>query len=294
MSLPAALETLANYRARNTRASQETFNKGTLVFKSGGISSLGNEAWAFLEQFALAAIDIGRLDIADQCLQHLAYKFPGSPRIQVLQGIRMEATESPDVVLQFYDKLLGEDSTNAAIWKRRISVLRRIGKQEEAVDELSRYLDTFYNDLEGWLELADIYSSCNLYTSALQSLSHALLLSPQNPFTVLQFAETAYTAGDLPLALKMFLAVIDMDDESTAQEPPRGISVRTWYGIKLCARRLIQSPQLGSTSPSKTAVPKNVKAIEELATEQVLLAYRQKGSSSTLGRDVAMKWMSSS
>ena len=74
------------------------------------------------------------------------------------------------------------------------------------------------------------------YTSALKSLSHALLLSPQNPFTVLQFAETAYSAGDLPLALKMFLVVIDMDDESAAQEPPRGISFRAWFGIKLVRR----------------------------------------------------------
>jgi len=74
------------------------------------------------------------------------------------------------------------------------------------------------------------------YTSALKSLSHALLLSPQNPFTVLQYAETAYSAGDLPLALKMFLVVIDMDDESAAQEPPRGISFRAWLGIKLVRR----------------------------------------------------------
>ena len=74
------------------------------------------------------------------------------------------------------------------------------------------------------------------YTSALQSLSHALLLSPQNPFTVLQFAETAFSAGDVPLALKMFLVVIDMDDESAALEPPRGFSIRAWFGIKLVCK----------------------------------------------------------
>jgi len=48
-----------------------------------------------------------------------------------------------------------------AIWKRRISVIRRMGKYEKAVEELSEFLDTFYTDVEGWLELADIYSSCN-------------------------------------------------------------------------------------------------------------------------------------
>jgi hypothetical protein len=34
---------------------------------------------------------------------------------------------------------------------------------ERAVKELSQLLDTFYTDPEGWLELADIYSSCSQY-----------------------------------------------------------------------------------------------------------------------------------
>ncbi|KAK2460032.1 hypothetical protein APHAL10511_007955 [Amanita phalloides] len=292
--MSAALVTLANYRANNTRASQETFDKGAQILKSNALSKLGDDSWAFLEQVALAAIDIGRLDVADVCLEQLAKKFPSSPRVDVLQGIRIEASESPHIAIEYYNHLLDSDPTNAAVCKRRISVLRRIGKIEEAVIELSQYLDTFYNDLEAWLELADIYSSCNLYTFALQSLTHALLLSPQNPFTVLQFAETAYSAGDLPLALKMFLVVIDMDDETSATEPPRGFNIRAWYGTKLCSRRLIQSPSLGTSSASKTAVPENLKAIEELATEQVLLAYSKKGAAGTLNRDVAIKWMSSS
>ena len=74
------------------------------------------------------------------------------------------------------------------------------------------------------------------FTSALQSLSHALLLNAQNPFTYLQFAETAYTAGDIPLALKMFLVVIDMNESDipdASDSPPSGISIRAWWGTKL-------------------------------------------------------------
>jgi hypothetical protein len=71
------------------------------------------------------------------------------------------------------------------------------------------------------------------YTSALQALSHALLLTPQNPFTFLQFAETAYTSGDIPLALKMFLVVIDMNEVEDEDVIPLGISVRAWWGTKL-------------------------------------------------------------
>ena len=185
----------------------------------------------------------------------------------------MEATESPEVVLQYYEELLKEDATiivstiriafhnadpSQAVWKRRISILRRTGQYEKAVEQLSGFLDTFYTDLEGWLELADIYSSCNQlsillpiycqtlirgcrYTHALEALSHALLLAPQNPFTFLQFAETAYTAGDLPLALKMFLVVVEMGERDySMDEPPVGINIRAWMGIKVVRRLLIR------------------------------------------------------
>lgn len=177
----------------------------------------------------------------------------------------MEATQSPTTVLAYYDEVMKISPSNAvsltlcvllnaqcqqAAWKRRISVLRRIGKIEKTVEDLNEYLDTFYSDVEGWLELADIHSSCNQcvllllavkcntnaysrYTSALQALSHALLLTPQNPFTFLQFAETAYTAGDIPLALKMFLVVIDMNENEDEDTIPLGISVRAWWGTKL-------------------------------------------------------------
>jgi len=50
---------------------------------------------------------------------------------------------------------------------------------------------------------------------------------------------------------------------------------------------------LGTSSASKTLVPKNLKPIEELATEQVLLAYSKKGAAGTLNRDVITKWMES-
>ncbi len=75
----------------------------------------------------------------------------------------MEASESTTTVLNYYDELLKEDPTHVAAWKRRISILRRVGHIDKAVEELNELLDTFYLDTEGWLELADIYSSSNQY-----------------------------------------------------------------------------------------------------------------------------------
>lgn len=86
MSLQSALEKLASFRRNNTRESQETFEKGLVVLKSGKNTRLGDDGeetihfflhtspivflllgWAFLEQLCLASIDIGRLDVADVC-----------------------------------------------------------------------------------------------------------------------------------------------------------------------------------------------------------------------------------
>ncbi|KAF7366539.1 TPR-REGION domain-containing protein [Mycena sanguinolenta] len=293
MSLSSALDKLATFRTNNSRSSQETFKNASIVLKSA--KQLGDDGWAVLEQLFLASVDIGRLDVADECLKQLADRFPESPRVDVLTGIRMEATEPPDVVLQYYGQLLDAQSANAAIWKRKISVLRRTGKIEKAVEELSQLLDTFYTDVEGWLELADIYTTCNQYIPALQALSHVLLLAPQNPFYALQFAETAYTAGDLPLALKTFLVVVDMSErdlDSPEKKPPVGISVRAWLGIKLCSRRLMLN---SSPSASNTPIPKSLNLIEELATERVLAIYSTKGTprgKAAEGKDVIAGWIS--
>ena len=67
-------------------------------------------------------------------------------------------------------------------------------------------------------------------------MSHVLLLTPQNPFYVLQAAETAYTAQDIPLAMKFFLMAIEMtgdNNEDAVPPPPTGITLRAWYGVEL-------------------------------------------------------------
>ncbi|KAI0922619.1 hypothetical protein AcW1_002783 [Taiwanofungus camphoratus] len=193
----------------------------------------------------------------------------------------MEATEPPEVALKYYDELLETDSANAAVWRRKASVLRRMGKIDRAVEELSAMLDTFYTDVEGWLELADIYASCQQYVYALQSLSHALLLAPQNPFYFLQFAETAYLSGDIPLSIKMFLVVVDMTDDDDGgpvlpqDSIPTGTTLRAWYGVKLCTHRLITEPRLSSSSASHTAAPNTttLSNLDELSTERLRTAY---------------------
>ncbi|XP_006455301.1 hypothetical protein AGABI2DRAFT_145494 [Agaricus bisporus var. bisporus H97] len=283
-----SIEDLASFRTKNFRASQEFIDKASPILKDVKKAKSNDDVWSVVEQLGMAALDVGRLDIAKTAWKALSERIGhDSPRVILLQGLIMEATESLDTVLRFYESEASKNQHNPSFWKRQISVLRQMGRIEEAINELRLFLDTFYNDLEGWLELADIYSSCCQYTSALQALSHALLLAPQNPFTFLQFAETAFSAGDIQLALKNFLIVIDMSDQT-----PVGFSVRAWWGVKLCARRLIHPPAgTSNESPSKTPVPKNIKLIDQLATERVLTAYS--GERGIHNREVVSRWMTS-
>lgn len=51
-----------------------------------------------------------------------------------------------------------------------------MGKIDAAVTELSALLDTFYTEVDGWLELADLYNSCQQYDFPLRSLQFAFMI----------------------------------------------------------------------------------------------------------------------
>ena len=52
-------------------------------------------------------------DKVQRCIKHLVDKFSDSPRLEVLSGIRIEATEKPETALGYYNKLLENDPTNS-------------------------------------------------------------------------------------------------------------------------------------------------------------------------------------
>jgi len=282
MHFATALEQLANYRSRSTRNSADVVEKGEFALKNNGLRKMGDDAWSFLEQLALAAMDTARYDLADDCINRLDEKFPESPRVDCLRGIRIESTGRLKEALDYYEEALEVDEGNAAFWKRKIAVYRQMGEVDKCIEELGKYLDTFYTDAGAWLELADLYASLNSYTHSLQSLSHAMVVAPQNPFYVLQAAETAYTASDVPLATRYYLRAIEMADDG-------GVARRAWFGVKLCARRLLSEPS-SHQSLSETAVPtpKHLQALDLLATEKISGAYAAQEAS----KAVVTQWLS--
>jgi ER membrane protein complex subunit 2 len=120
-----------------------------------------------------------------------------------------------------------------------------------------------------------------------------MLLAPQNPFYVLQAAETAYTTQDIPLALRFFLMTTEMVDDDDCDKPPvpTGIAVRAWYGVELVsfsgtplcdlltqcfpvqsAARLEADQRLATSSPSNTRPPEHLSRLRQLAQDVIKTA----------------------
>ncbi|KAG8814569.1 hypothetical protein FRC17_001072 [Serendipita sp. 399] len=310
LTLSSALQDLSTSRVRGHRDSNEIVRKGLFVLEQkNGLKALGGDIWDFLEQLTIAALDIGQVELADDCITRLDVQFPKSPRVDVLRGMRIEAKDL-GLALEYYEHILENEESNVVrrrvsfapvsyskktkrtgqeIWKRLIAVLRQQNKIEKCISELVTFLDTFYSDLEGWLELADLYASLGLYTRSLQALSHALLLAPQNPFHTLRFAETAYTSNDVPLALRYYLRTIELIDP---EDDGKEIGRRAWFGVKLCARHLSRTPNLPSESNTPPVQGKNLSALELLATERLSTAYSSaKQDAKIPGRREVLKWL---
>lgn len=75
-------------------------------------------------------------------------------------------------------------------------------------------------------------------------------MAPQNPFYVLEFAEIANASGDIPLAIRTFLMVVDMTDDEDAPTTSyqTDLTLRAWYGVKLVRRvRVARSGKLNGS-----------------------------------------------
>lgn len=64
------------------------------------------------------------------------------------------------------------------ISKRRIALLRAMGKTAESIEALVQFLDFSSTDAEAWMELADLYLSQGLYAQAIYAQEEALIIAP--------------------------------------------------------------------------------------------------------------------
>ena len=80
------------------------------------------------------------LDNLQESLGKLQKRFPDTVRVLKLEGMCLEGEGDFDKAIELYDSALQKHPTNAELKKRKICVLKALGKTQEAITELSEFL----------------------------------------------------------------------------------------------------------------------------------------------------------
>ena len=159
------------------------------------------EKWQTYENLLLACLETGDDKSAHLALDRLMARFgKDNERVQALRGLYLEATAKDEKelqdVLQMYEDTLKETPTNMPIRKRRVALLRSMGRTADATKGLTELLDVSPIDSEAWSELADIYQSQGLYTQAIYCLEEVLLVIPNAWNVHARLGETTVLAAN--------------------------------------------------------------------------------------------------
>ncbi|CCC08864.1 unnamed protein product [Sordaria macrospora k-hell] len=200
-------------------------------------------------------------------------------RVMTLRGLMSEAQAQGngelEAILKQYDAILEGNSTNIPITKRRIALLRSMGRVSDAASALVQLLDFSPTDAEAWSELSDLYFTQGLYSQAIYALEEVLLLTPNAWNIHARLGELQYmaatTSGNgggshgkyLAEALKRFARSIELCDDY----------LRGYYGLKLVTTRLLkeQTKQAKQTHDGEFTLPdfKKIERLDELATAKL-------------------------
>ncbi|KAG5914604.1 hypothetical protein E4U42_000406 [Claviceps africana] len=237
----------------------EILRKHPRAFSASPLLSLFSAAetadtWTMYENLMIVCLRTGDDSSARECLERIQIRFGDKhERVLALQGLFKEATASTNdelqKILQEYDALLQDNDANIPIFKRKVALLRSMGKLPEAISTLNSFLDICPTDPEAWSELADMYVSQGLYAQAIYALEEVLVLSP-NAWNiharlgeVSLMAATSAPEGSFKHyaeAVKRFCRSIELCDDY----------LRGYYGLKLATDNLLE------------AIPKSKKAME--------------------------------
>ncbi|XP_078585983.1 ER membrane protein complex subunit 2-like [Branchiostoma floridae x Branchiostoma japonicum] len=240
-----ARDLLREWREENLRNSEQVVEVGDFLMQRGLARKLGDEVWPAYEQIFLAALECGRLELAQVCYKQLRRQFPGSLRVAKLEAMRYEFLQKYDVAEQKYHKILEEDEANSAVHKRLIAIHKAQGKIPEAIKELNKYLERFMSDHEAWLELANLYIVEMEYGKAAFCLEELIMANPQCHLYHQRYAEVRYTQGgteNMELARKYFAQAAKLNPTS----------IRALFGLFLAASHLAAQQKGGGTKSSKT------------------------------------------
>uniref|UniRef100_A0A8C5E3G5 ER membrane protein complex subunit 2 n=2 Tax=Gouania willdenowi TaxID=441366 RepID=A0A8C5E3G5_GOUWI len=244
---------LRKWREDNSRNSEQIVDVGEELINEHS-SKLGDDIWIIYEQVMIAALDCSRDDLAHTCLQELRRQFPDSHRVKRLTGMRLEALE----------RKTQQPKNPPAARKRKISILKALGKSAEAIRELNEYLEQFVGDQEAWHELSELYINEHDYGKAAFCLEELMMTNPHNHLYCEQYAEVKYTQGgleNLELSRKYFAQALRLNNRN----------MRALFGFYMSASHIAASPKVSAK------VKKDNMKYAAWAATQINKAYRLAG-----------------
>lgn len=250
----------------------------TSVLQSLFSASETPELWTIYENLLLSCLRTGDEEAAHQCLGRLINRFGDeNERVMALVGLLKEADAQDnatlEVVLKEYNAILDRNPTNIPIVKRRVALLRSLGRVSDAVAALLSLLDFSPTDSEAWSELSDMYFSQGLYPQAIFALEEVLVLQPNAWNIHARLGELLLMAAkssqptdasrQLAEAIKRFCRSVELCDDY----------LRGFYGLKLATRKLLQEPPKAAKQSNDDDLPlpnaATLQRLDELATEKL-------------------------
>ncbi|GAA6028922.1 hypothetical protein JCM8097_001507 [Rhodosporidiobolus ruineniae] len=315
LSSSALFAHLRDVRLSQRRCPEEVVAVGEQLVERGQLNRDKDQVWDAMEQIATAAVECGQISLASVLTARLAVRFSDrAPRVAVLQGMLLEGRGELRLAREFYEERLRDSETDILARKRLIALhlssplldlptnASSLSSSQVAyfdaslylakgIQILTHYLDTYYLDAASWLTLSSAYARLGLYPQALSAANHAVLIQPQNGWTLLKYAETAYTAGEVEVAWKTYLRVVEMsDDEGKGLQ---GAGRRAAVGAKLCLPRLRSpSSRPSSASSDPLLAPSHLDQMDLLLTRLLLDDYST--TDGAVGLGVVRKWLGSS
>ncbi|KAF2993331.1 hypothetical protein E8E13_001957 [Curvularia kusanoi] len=250
------------------------------------------ESWAIHENLLLSALRTGDEKAAAQILERMEARFgEHNERIVTLRGIYNEATARTtadlEKVFDGYEKILREDPTNISIRKRRVTVLKSLGRTADAITAITVLLENSPTDVEAWAEASELYASQAAWGQAIYCAEEVLLTAPNSWSAHAHVATLHYlsTASNSPpslpalsLALKHFCRAVELDDSY----------LRGFYGIKVVAKKLlpllsdapVSAKKRGEQDDEDVPIPSlaSVRKLDEIATKKLGEIIRDFGS----------------
>lgn len=233
LSWSEARDLLRKWRDDNERKSDEVVQ----IFEyclADKIKKLGTERLIILEQVFVAALDCGRIKLAEDCIRVLISEFPESLRVMKLKAMLLEALERYEDALDVLESIIKKDETNAAPRKRKVAILKAKGQISDAIKELCDYLKKFMSDQEAWHELCNLYLMEGDYTKASFCMEEVLLHNPYSHLIHQRIGDIRYTMGgqdNMEIAKSYYAQAIKLN----------GSNLRALYGLYLCCNQIAAS-----------------------------------------------------